>query len=648
MTQGYGGDLAVYGEDHFSLGESLAARSLYLRGADALAFAEQFAAQAARPVAVRLEGDDVSFRQAVCFPVRGMEQTDLLLPVPGVAPCLVIELPAGHLIGLRLTDVSAGRFSLSALLQSIERYLDRLPQGVAAWPGIQKTIEMATCRQLHLINFVLEADAATFWKKDFPKGQDSLAELIFRGIPPTSGLGRKQAIVALRDIQSAHYRSAVEQFIEHLDVEIVRAMRACCLAPTLSQYNTYLRGETKAARNRIQAAQAVPLLGYLLGEDSHRAARLRRLVDDGQPLWPALADTVGVPEEVVRWLRGKTADDISDVWLHRVPELLVSLAQLYPEKRPKIRDEWTAYTDFALVLNKPRQNQQHARWLQDISRIGWLAAREKFAAMQAAPSDLHDIDDLLNEIIGAIGGQLLPHVARRWGSERSDDPEWRAMREAVETLFFDLSVLKQIRTSLRWHQLQLLPHEEEALEETEDQLPQQRLGSWPAPLEAPMKLGGLYAHFLTTPAQLHHEGQRMEHCVGSYAQQCLFSGSNIVSLRRSDGRSLSTAELRLVKKGKQFSFDVIQHRAKRNGAPTSEAHDALARLLSHLSAEAMQPRLQQMRKGLEKRQMLDVSRERWLAETPLAPHRLRALKTALKLHAGYARFQEAAQNAIGV
>lgn len=632
----------------FGLAQSLAESALYLKGPDARAFSEQFSSLAKRPVTTRVAGDGETFRHALCFPVCGSAQGDLIHVVPGTAPLLVVELRTGHIVALRLADNTSDRLSLSTFLRGIERNLDRLPLGQSAWAGIQKSIEMMQRRRIVLLDFVLTTDAPTFWREFFPKGEAYFANSLFRGLPPTTGPGRKKAMVALLDIQSEYYRRASADFLAHLDEDVIQAVCASGRAPTVAQYNTYRRGEPTAARYRIQAAEAVPLLGYMLGEENHRATRLRRLVDAGQPLWPALADTVGVPEETVRWLRGKTADDVSDAWLGRIPELLTSLAHLPPEKRPKTRDDWTAYTDFALVIDRPRTNPRHARWLQDLGRLGWVAARQKFEAMQATPSDLSEIADLLHELIGAVGGELLPHVARRWRYEREGDDEWQRLTSALETVFFHSSILKQLRASLRWHALQLLPLEEDApaADEASTQESTSRPDCWPSPLKEPLKVGGLHAHFLTTPTQLRDEGLRMEHCVGSYADRCLFDGSNIVSFRKGDGRSVSTAELRLVERGKRLGFDVTQHQAQRNGDPSPEALQALSSLLRAFDSDEMQTRLKEMREQLRQRQALDDRRSEWMDELPTAPHRLRALKAALKLHVGYERLLEAGRKAI--
>ena len=334
-------------------------------------------------------------------------------------------------------------------------------------------------------------------------------------------------------------------------------------------------------------------------------------------LWPALADTVGVPEEAVRWLRGKTADEISDAWIGRIPELLHSLARLPPEKRPVSRDEWTAYTDFAQVIERVSSAQRRTAWLRDLARQGWVAARQKFAALGAVPSDLLEIVDLLREIVGAVGGELLPQLA---AYPHDDDPDWRKMSDAVATLFLETGLLKQLRAT--------------------------PIDRGPAPLDHPLKLGALTAHFLTTSSALRDEGLRMAHCVGSYASRCLFDGATIVSLRSDDGRSLSTAELRLTGSGERLAFEVVQHKALRNASPTPQAEQALTRLLERLAEDGLQPRLQEIREQLVQRRALDDNRRRWLAATPLAPHRLHCLKAALKLHVGYQRFLDAGDKAL--
>lgn len=109
---------------------------------------------------------------------------------------------------------------------------------------------------------------------------------------------------------------------------------------------------------------------------------------------------------------------------------------------------------------------------------------------------------------------------------------------------------------------------------------------------------------------------------------------------------VSTAELRLLGSGERLSFELVQHKAQRNGCPSTLAAQTMARLLERLAEDDLQPRLQEMREQLVQRRALDGNRQRWLAATPLAPNRLHCLKTALKLHVTYERFLEAGRKAL--
>lgn len=634
-----------------SLAISLAESALRLRGPDVRTFVEQFLSHATKPSAVRVAGDGKMFRQALCFPVSGMApDTSTVIPFPGLPPHVLIELGSGHVIAFRINDSTPSRLSLTAFMQDIERYQELLAKrDTGSWSGIQQMIEGTQKRRIRLFDFVLDNDPTVFWREYFPQGATRLANRALQGLPITEP-GRKRVISTMSDIHSEHYRRACADFLGRLDQERIKAIRVSGLPPQLSRYNSFQNSNANSAY-RIQAAEAIPLLGYLLGAETHRAERLRHLVDDGQPLWPALADTLGVPEETVRWIRNKTADEVGEAWLGRIHTLLPDLSRLPPEKRPKNREEWTAYTDFILVLNQPDARAARNHWLKDLARLGWVPARQKFAAMNADPADLLEVHDFVWGLTQALYYELTPEpdlpVIRRIGrmGRNRDDDNWQALTQAVDAMFYGTSILKQVRASLRWHELQLRP-EDEATDTIETAPDSRALSNWPAPFNGPAKLGKLYAHFLITPAQLKDEGLRMQHCVGSYDYQCLYGGANIVSFRDENSRSVSTAELRLDDRGKQLRMTVAQHKARNNGEPPPDAVNALQQLLTLLNDEKMLPRLDAMREQLVQRQARAPMRDHWRQIAPNSPGRMRILKAALKLHVGYERFLEAARKAI--
>jgi hypothetical protein len=88
---------------------------------------------------------------------------------------------------------------------------------------------------------------------------------------------------------------------------------------------------------------------------------------------------------------------------------------------------------------------------------------------------------------------------------------------------------------------------------------------------------------LGNAAELAEEGRRMQHCVGSYWRHCFLGESHIVSLRKPNGESLSTLEIRIPANGTR-QCNIAQHRAQRNQNPASE----LLKVESSLCAKVLQ------------------------------------------------------------
>jgi hypothetical protein len=500
-------------------------------------------------------------------------------------------------------------------------------------------------------NFALDPNDSHFLSDLFSEAINRIAESLFRGKSYITTAIREPIVAGLHDIQINYFRDAFSTFVCNLDGDAIAAIRASGLRLSVARYNAYRRGD-RGAHYRIQAAKTIPLLSYLIDEESDSANQhLLRLVDSGQPLWPALSDALGVPMETVRWLRGKTFDEVGNAWFGRIPELLRSLSHVSPDKRPIRPDEWNAFTDFALALALPEEyswlydDAQRARWRNDISRIGWITAREKFEAIGAAPTDLIDINDLIAEIVTVIKGEIVRDTPAH---HRSIDPQWKELKKEIESQFLESSTLKQLRASLRWHALQLMPADGyvEPLEDTSQPDPKLRPDRWPAPVAEPIALDGVFAHFLTTQGQLENEGLRMRHCVGNYnyTHKCLYNGASIVSLRDGDGQSLSTAELRLGTCGTKLYLSIVQHRARNNTAPAQLAVNALTQLLAKLNVDSMQPRFLEMQIKHKERQSMEDIRSQWQVDAPVTAHRLKCLALALKEHIGWDRFLEIGKN----
>jgi hypothetical protein len=91
---------------------------------------------------------------------------------------------------------------------------------------------------------------------------------------------------------------------------------------------------------------------------------------------------------------------------------------------------------------------------------------------------------------------------------------------------------------------------------------------------------------ITSAAGLVEEGNRLDHCVGGYYQQCRSGAVQILSLRR-DGAHAATIELMLSgTTAETLSFQVGQFKAHRNRRPGDESHNVLRAFLAALNSGA--------------------------------------------------------------
>ncbi|MBE0701912.1 MAG: PcfJ domain-containing protein [Afipia sp.] len=89
---------------------------------------------------------------------------------------------------------------------------------------------------------------------------------------------------------------------------------------------------------------------------------------------------------------------------------------------------------------------------------------------------------------------------------------------------------------------------------------------------------------ITSAAGLVEEGNRLDHCVGGYYQQCRSGAVQILSLRR-DGAHVATIELNLSgATADTLSFQVGQFKARRNRRPDDELHDVLRAFVAALNS----------------------------------------------------------------
>lgn len=100
---------------------------------------------------------------------------------------------------------------------------------------------------------------------------------------------------------------------------------------------------------------------------------------------------------------------------------------------------------------------------------------------------------------------------------------------------------------------------------------------WPALTpEQVIKWNGRTLHIvpLISPQDLVEEGKRMNHCVGTYMNKCLYESSHVFSIRNENGESLSTFEF--IQDNDEEKIVLNQHYAKGN----TEVSEELSRIVN--------------------------------------------------------------------
>ncbi len=91
---------------------------------------------------------------------------------------------------------------------------------------------------------------------------------------------------------------------------------------------------------------------------------------------------------------------------------------------------------------------------------------------------------------------------------------------------------------------------------------------WPVPAEPVTASSGQTVRFLGSAAELAHEGERMRHCVGDYADACLEGRCAIMSVGDwTDGEWEPSSTVELRRRDGDGDLEVVQHQGRSNDAP---------------------------------------------------------------------------------
>ena len=352
-------------------------------------------------------------------------------------------------------------------------------------------------------------------------------------------------------------------------------------------------------RNRIQAISILPVLQQPLADlfaaesDETRQAVVRfkpvlEAIDNRHPLYAALAEVLAVPINVVRSLARYRLSACDTYELERLAHIL---ALIPPELRPQQSEEFTIMLNLSRLLptglglrlfGTHLPQEQQADWAISVQRsesLWWpeMARRAAKISWQGVLDQL----DIEHQIHLADFIEALARAVR---------PGKGAIFPVAMHLFENVGLFALLRLAQRWAR-----ERSRRFQELERNQPQRLLrpsSPWPALWKTPRQCGSRLVVPLLSQAALDEEGQRLCHCVATYAASAAQGNSLLFSLRDEAGRACSTLELRLTNPGNATEDElpeiaIAQHHACNNNKPESPCQHAANIVLDQIIREPL-------------------------------------------------------------
>lgn len=436
-------------------------------------------------------------------------------------------------------------------------------------------------RTLELINRQLRDFDAEEWRPAIEDEKTFSRE--FDGLAPISRFRNAADILA----------ACSEESLSLLNHEIL-----AITGPNFEFYNLLHSTNPFRVKARLQALNVLPMLKWEFYTMSRVSDRVRRRIDSGKSVWDAFLEMHPGKACILR--RIASAKSSPEAWRGDLAGLLALLDPLPPEKIPSSELEWNAFHSIYLGLGLNRVPQQHYEnyeerleiklfWMAESARIGWQKAYEKLTAIEGGLGAICDSFDFLDEIRDAGN-----YIAKKAGEEIASADDWKKRsRERWLKAPKTLGMFRILECSVRWHRS---IWEDAGLPLSIDT----KRNVWPCLFEQPVELSpNVYAVSLGNADALALEGRHLGHCVGNYWMRCFLGDSHIISLRDSNGDSLSTLEIQIAKDD-SCRCEIIQHRGKQNQTPDQALRALEGRLKALIISQADFKELAKWRKGAAK------------------------------------------------
>lgn len=361
-----------------------------------------------------------------------------------------------------------------------------------------------------------------------------------------------------------------------------------------------------ARRNRRQAVTAYPLVAPLLLSDQE----LRRAVDEGRPLKEEIAKAVKagigvynpeateVPTKVVARLQGLTRQRVGRYAYLSPGDFLCVLNDTpldwLPTGAHGKRADWAA---LQTVHQHARSNNLTPNTFRDCRTTADFMKRmgpdwQEAAKTCNSHAGLRGITDMRNGLVRhavepTINRELkrlataagFDTSAKDWLSQYRDTGEMAAqsassdlITHAKKTISKLYTLAQGFETSDAWHDR--LPATNAAIHKIKsgEDLLEVEWGKAFPDFTAP---NGHTVVMLKSEAELRHEGESMNHCVGGYAGECT-DKTIIFSIRNKQGKQVSTLQLdQDIDNRGEVVFHQVQHYGAYDSAPSKGAIDAV-------------------------------------------------------------------------
>jgi hypothetical protein len=355
----------------------------------------------------------------------------------------------------------------------------------------------------------------------------------------------KNYLMLLLQVEKHLLTSAINTFVKQLDNDVLEALNLEGVGHH-SIYNYYITGNDIVKRNRLQAISSFTWLGGCLRNEW----KIRSRIDQGQALGKFLPNYLQLKKSTIKQSNNLSCVGISE---QRKYHLLRWINRFSREYHPSTNEDLEVFDHLIEPLNDLSQTiGTDINALIKPFKNGWHSGLLKLQKNLQFKVELSEIFEMM---LSSYHHGVCYEISNL-NQSSIPDPKWYHIWFG----HYNLNIL--LKMTVRWKKamatfclMRLVanpkPKHEQGMQ-------------WPVLEKKQYSLDQIRIVELTSQHELEAEGHRLKHCLASYAENCLFAGSYIYSIRNHMGISMSTFEVGFT----QQKAKLIQHKATENVVPS--------------------------------------------------------------------------------